>query len=49
MQIQPFDELQDLVLIRRIAETNPEPFGLGLTDTLIVADNTKFAGQFIYL
>src|ERR1043165_3166316 len=40
VQIQPFDELQDLVLIGRVAEANPEPFGLGLTDALIVADDT---------
>ena len=49
VQIQPFDELQNVVLVRRITETDAEPFGLGLTDFLIVTDNTKFAGQLIYL
>jgi hypothetical protein len=49
VQIQPFDELQNLILIGRIAEANPKPFGFGLTDPLIVADNTKFASQLLYL
>ena len=32
-----------------IAETDAKPFGLGLTDLLVVADYTEFAGQLIYL
>jgi hypothetical protein len=49
VQIQPFDELQNVVLVRRITETDAKPFGLGLTDFLVVTDNTEFAGQLIYL
>ena len=36
VQIQPFDQLQDVVLIRRIAQTNLQPFGLRLTRWLVL-------------
>ena len=49
VQVKSFDQLQHVVLIRRIAQTNLQPFGLGLTELLIVADYTEFAGQLIYL
>jgi hypothetical protein len=45
VQIQTFDQLQHLVLISRIAETDAQPFWLGWTDLLIVADYSEFAGQ----
>src|SRR5689334_7016685 len=45
VQVQTFDQLQHLVLVGRVAETDAQPFGLGLTDLLIVADYSEFAGQ----
>ena len=47
VQIESFDQLQHLVLIGWVAQADAEPFRLGLTDPLIVADYTKFAGQLI--
>src|SRR5687768_4036846 len=47
VQVESFDELQHLVLIRRVAQADAQPFGLGLTDLLIVTDYTEFAGQLI--
>jgi hypothetical protein len=40
VQVQPFDELQNVVLVRGITETDAEPFRLWLTDFLVVADYT---------
>src|SRR6185295_1893105 len=45
VQVETFDQLQHLVLIRRVAEADAQPFGLWLTYLLIVADYTEFAGQ----
>jgi hypothetical protein len=45
VQVQTFDQLQHLVLVGRVAEADAQPFGLGLTDLLIVADYSEFAGQ----
>ena len=45
MQIETLDQLQDLVLITRVAQADAQPFGFWLTDLLIVADYTEFAGQ----
>jgi len=45
VQIEPFDQLQHLILISRIAQADTQPFGLGLADLLVVADYTEFAGQ----
>src|ERR1044072_5107244 len=45
VQVETFDQLQHLVLIGRIAESDAQPLGLWLTDLLIVADYTEFAGQ----
>ena len=45
VQVQTFDQLQHLVLVGRVAQTDAQPFGLGLTDLLIVADYSEFAGQ----
>ena len=45
VQIETFDQLQHLVLIGRVAQADAQPFGLWLTDLLIVADYTEFAGQ----
>ena len=45
VQVQTFDQLQHLVLVSRVAETDAQPFGLGLTDLLIVTDYSEFAGQ----
>jgi hypothetical protein len=38
VEVESFDQFQDTILVRRIAETNPEPFGLWLTDFLVIAD-----------
>src|ERR1051325_5919734 len=45
VQVESFDQLQHLVLIRGVAQSNAQPFGFGLTYLLIVADYTEFAGQ----
>ena len=47
VQIESFDQLQHLVLIRRIAQADAKPFGLRLADLLVVADYSEFAGQLI--
>jgi hypothetical protein len=45
VQVETFDQLQHLVLVGWVAEADSQPFGLGLTDLLIVADYSEFAGQ----
>src|SRR6185503_15962890 len=40
VQVQSFDQLQHLVLVGWIAQTNAQPFGFGLAYLLIVADYT---------
>ena len=45
VQVESFDQLQHLILVGRIAETDAEPFGFGLTYLLIVTNYTEFAGQ----
>ena len=47
VQVESFDQLQHLVLVRWIPEADAEPFGFGLTYLLIVTDYTEFAGQLI--
>ena len=47
VEVESLDQLQHLVLIGRVAQTDAQPLGLGLTDFLIVADYTEFAGQLI--
>jgi len=49
VQVQTLDQFEYAVLIGRIAQPDAKPFGLRLTDFLVVADYTKFAGQLIYL
>jgi hypothetical protein len=43
VQVQTLDQLEQMVLVRRIAQTNPQPFGLWLTRFLV--ENLKLAGQ----
>ena len=45
VQIESFDQLQHLVLIGWVTQADAQPFRLWLTDLLIVADYTEFAGQ----
>ena len=45
VQVETFDQLQHLVLVRWVAQADAQPFGFGLTDLLIVADYSEFAGQ----
>ncbi len=47
VQVESFDQLQHLILVRRITQTDAKPFGFGLTYLLIVTDYTEFAGQLI--
>src|ERR1043165_2014356 len=47
VQVESFDQLQHLVLVGGIAQTDAQPFGFGLTNLLIVTDYTEFAGQLI--
>src|SRR5690242_11815780 len=46
VQVQPLNQLQQMILVRRIAQTNAQPFRLGLTRLGI--QDLEFAGQ-IYL
>ena len=45
VKIQTFDQLEHMVLVRRVTQSNPEPLGFGLTRFRIVADYSKFSGQ----
>jgi hypothetical protein len=45
VQVQALDQLEQVVLVRRITQTNAEPLGLWLTWFLV--ENVKFAGQSI--
>jgi len=45
VQVETFDQLQHLVLVGWVAQADAQPFGFGLTDLLIVADYSEFAGQ----
>src|SRR5258705_1454514 len=45
VEVQPLDQLQDVALVRRIAQTNLQPLRLWLTWPRIVADYCKFARQ----
>jgi hypothetical protein len=47
VQVESFDQLQNLVLVRWVAQADAQPFGFGLTYLLVVADYTEFAGQLI--
>jgi hypothetical protein len=47
VQVESFDQLQDIVLVRRITQPDAKPFGLGLADFLVITDYTEFAGQLI--
>ena len=47
VQVESFDQLQHLVLVRWIAQPDAQPFGFGLTYFLVVVDYTEFAGQLI--
>ena len=47
VQVESFDQLQHLVLVGWITQTDAKPFGFGLTYLLIVTDYTEFAGQLI--
>jgi hypothetical protein len=40
VQVETFDQLEHLVLVGRIAQTDAKPFRFGLTDFLVVADYT---------
>jgi len=46
MKVEPLNQLEQMVLIRRIAQTNAQPFRLWLTRLWV--ENVKFAGQLIY-
>src|SRR5215213_9650070 len=45
VQVETFDQLQHLVLVGWVAQADAQPFGFGLTDLLIIADYSEFAGQ----
>ena len=45
VQVETFDQLQHLILVGGVAQSDAQPFGFGLTDLLIVADYSEFAGQ----
>src|SRR5947207_3379829 len=49
MQVEAFDQLQHLILIRRIAQTNLQPWWLRLARLLDIIDYSKFAGHSFYL
>jgi hypothetical protein len=43
MKIQPFDQLQNVVLVRGIAQTDLEPFRLWLSRLQVVANYPQFS------
>ena len=45
VQVQSFDQLQDLVLVGRVAQADTQPFRFGLAYLLVVADYSEFAGH----
>jgi hypothetical protein len=45
VQVKSFNQLEQMILVRRIAQTDPEPFGLWLT--WFGVKDVKFAGQFL--
>ena len=45
VQIQTIDQLEQMVLVRRITQTNPQPLRLWLTRLI---KNVEFAGQSVY-
>jgi hypothetical protein len=45
VKIQTFDQLEHVVLVRGVTQSNLEPLGFGLTGFRIVADYSKFSGQ----
>ena len=47
VQVETFDQLQDLILVGRITQPDAKPFRFGLPDFLVVADYSEFAGQLI--
>jgi hypothetical protein len=47
VQVQPLDQLEQVVLIRWVTQPNAQPLRLWLTRFLV--ENVKFAGQSIYL
>jgi hypothetical protein len=49
VEIQSFNQLKDIVLVRRVTQADSQPLGFWLTDFLIIRDYRKFAGQLIYL
>jgi hypothetical protein len=38
VQVEPLDQLEHLILVSRIAETDAQPFGFWLTNLLIIAN-----------
>jgi len=48
MQIQPVNEVEYMILVRRITQTYLQPFGLGLP-WLAIADYLEFARQILFL
>ena len=45
VQVQALDQLQYVVLVRRVAQTNLQPLWLWLTGRRVVADYSEFARQ----
>src|ERR1700752_2047220 len=45
VQIESLDQLRPLFLIGRVTQAEAQAFGLRLTDLLIIADFSEFAGQ----
>src|ERR1700704_3476101 len=43
VQVQAFDQLEQVILVRRIAQTNPQPIGFWLTRLWV--QDSEFAGQ----
>jgi hypothetical protein len=47
VQVKSFNQLEQMILVSRIAQTDPEPFGLWLT--WFGVKDLEFAGQVMYL
>jgi len=49
VKIQTLNQLEHVVLVCRVTQSNLEPLGFGLAGFRIIADYSKFSGQSLFL